>query len=223
MIDDKKLEKLIKILEIATEDYASPKDLLNAVEVMVGLVVKLDSKFANNLNLVSKNIVSEAKRFSDNLEKDVVQAAQGLDSARKETRTLIDALKEEFKGEMDKVTKGKLTLAQVIDEIEMRNHPTETPEITPGQIVDKLESLEGDDRLDKSAIKGLEDWEKRMNGLSRPLLGFAGIRSLVAGRNISINANNSLNPTITNTNPKITVATTAPSDPEVGDLWVDTS
>lgn len=39
---------------------------------------------------------------------------------------------------------------------------------TPAQIRDKLEVLEGDDRLDKSAIKGLDEIEKAANRVQTP-------------------------------------------------------
>jgi hypothetical protein len=48
------------------------------------------------------------------------------------------------------------------------------------------------------------------------------VRQLQAGRNISIDGNQEY-PTITNTNPKITVSETAPTSPQTGDLWIDTN
>jgi len=50
---------------------------------------------------------------------------------------------------------------------------------TPLQIVEKLESLEGDERLDKKAIKGLEDIEKDITDLkARPVGGRGSARKV---------------------------------------------
>jgi hypothetical protein len=53
--------------------------------------------------------------------------------------------------------------------------------------------------------------------------GVGQVNSVVAGRNISVDSTDPVNPIVTNTNPKITVATTSPSNPQVGDLWVNTA
>lgn len=60
---------------------------------------------------------------------------------------------------------------------------------TPKEIRDKLESLKKDDRLDKSAIKGLDDLEDRLVQATQIRFqgsGYSGIKDLVAGSNITI-------------------------------------
>ena len=59
---------------------------------------------------------------------------------------------------------------------------------TPDEIVNKLETLEGNDRLDISAIKGLDDYESVRNLAKKPthFYGNSGVREIVAGSGVTV-------------------------------------
>lgn len=66
---------------------------------------------------------------------------------------------------------------------------------TPAQIRDKLEVLKGDDRLDKSAIKGLEEIERMANRVQTPAKAYrvylADLTSQCDGANMTFNVGGS--------------------------------
>lgn len=66
-------------------------------------------------------------------------------------------------------------LSEIEERLELLETPkeekAEKPDLTAEQIRDSLETLEGDDRLDVSAIKGLDEWEKRVTDSARQASG----------------------------------------------------
>ena len=75
--------------------------------------------------------------------------------------------------------------------------------------------------VDEAMVGYLEGEVKRIDRKS----GLHGqtVRKIRAGKNISVDETNMEYPIITGTNPKITVGDTPPTDPDTGDLWIDTN
>lgn len=91
----------------------------------------------------------------------------------------------------------------------------EPKEVTPVEVRDKLESLNGEERLDASAIKNLPKAVKTVT--SSMGVGAGGISGIMAGTNIAVDAN-PYTPMVTL---DITVSSTAPSNPVVNELWIE--
>lgn len=102
---------------------------------------------------------------------------------------------------------------------------------TPIEVRDKLESLTGNKRLDVSAIKGLADYFKVAKKAGKQML-VGGIRFFENLADVSIlptKKRQDLLAQYNNTNNRwengiaLTVGTTQPTNPQVGDLWVDSN
>lgn len=105
-----------------------------------------------------------------------------------------------------------------------------SPDTAP-QIVDKLESLKGEARLDASAIKNLEKFLKKVVTKSKEVM-VGGIRFFEQLADVSILTANKRQDMIAQydtTNNRwqdgvaITVSTTAPTNPKLNDIWIDIS
>ena len=99
---------------------------------------------------------------------------------------------------------------------------------TAEQVRDKLETLEGEDRLDSKHIKNLPKWIKEKG--KDMLVG--GIRFFENLADVSIDISVKRQDMIAQYNQTnkrwqngiaITVSDTAPTDPEINDLWVNTA
>lgn len=77
-------------------------------------------------------------------------------------------------------------------------------------------------RAIREAIPTLPDFKGMLAEVERkiPQMPKAGITGIKAGRNIEIEGD-PLFPTITNTNPKITVSKTRPKNPKLHDIWIE--
>lgn len=98
------------------------------------------------------------------------------------------------------------------------------PELEPEEIKDKLESLQGDKRLDAKAIKNLPESVVYRGG------GVSGIKEIIAGSNITVDNSQLGYPVVATTGlvqgvntSKITVSATEPASPTLYDLWYDIS
>lgn len=100
---------------------------------------------------------------------------------------------------------------------------------TPEEVRDKLETLEGDERLDAKHIKG---WEKffgtvKKNGRDMLVGGIRFFENLADVSIVTTKKRQDLIAQYNTTNNRwqdgiaITVSTTPPSNPEIFDLWID--
>lgn len=102
---------------------------------------------------------------------------------------------------------------------------------TAEQVRDKLETLKDDNRLDASAIKGLEKFFGTIKRGGKQML-VGGIRFLENLADVSINITNKRQDMLLQYNTTnhrwqdgsaLTVGTTAPSNPKINDVWIDTN
>lgn len=94
----------------------------------------------------------------------------------------------------------------------------EQKELEAEVVRDKLETLEGDERLDASAIKNLPKSVSKIvnSGIGG---GSSGIKGILAGTNIAVDTN-LYTPMVTL---NITVSPTAPPNPVINELWIDST
>jgi len=204
---DQRLEKLKKLLEVATEDVATPADLLNLTETLVTVIAKEREKLHAKL--------AEQKDDTDGA---IASALQSLDQKERAIRTLIDQLSRTIS---ENATTLQNRLTSELQRLE-RKIPTRTDlggierqieaiqealttvptEITanPQAVRDALELLSEDDRLDIGAIRGLENYAELVELMktvhpSNFNLGKV-LRSLRAGTGITIDNSDPNNPVI---------------------------
>ncbi len=123
------------------------------------------------------------------------------------------------KSEIDRVSNELMARIQSMENAEMTDMKD-----TPVEIRQKLESLKDDDRLDISAIKGVE---KSNTTLSDSIINRA-IGIVDQRTSFLINKTSSLQTEVRTKvtgigTTQITISATAPSNPSVNDLWYDIS
>jgi hypothetical protein len=157
-MNDKNLQKLEELIKLI-DSGVSKEDFTKSFENVIALVLKIEKRNSEAVakleetyqNLLNKNQSDHFTTLSD-LKKQVdrVFVENRLTEIVKELRDKLDArialIKDGKDGRDGASIKG--------DKGERGS--SGSPD-TPGQVRDKLETLQGDDRLDKSAIKGLEE------------------------------------------------------------------
>lgn len=201
------------------------------------------------------SILSEHKKGVDSLN---AETKQSLDSALEyisgEHKTLIKQITSDLtksRAEIDRATKEQnnrafVRLQQLISQIKLPKdgkdgtNGKDGKEGTPGrdgspdepsEVRDKLETLKDDERLDASAIKGLEKFFGVIKKGGKNML-VGGIRFFENLADVSIvpaKKRQDLVAQYNTTNNRwqdgvaITVSTTAPLNPQVNDIWIDVS
>lgn len=177
----KKLEKLLGVFE--DPDVATKQEVAEVFAEILNQFKELDSNTVNNLNAIenkltnlldSRGIVSEIKNKKE------------IDSINKRITKEIESIKKiissiELKhGKDGKDADEEVIVGKVLEQIKLPEYK-EIVLDSPEQMRDKLESLEGEDRLDASAIKNLPKTVQNYIG------GSAGnIKEIVAGTNITV-------------------------------------
>jgi len=196
---EEKLKQLRELFEMTNKSYASVQDVAKIV-VEVGKVLREnnqtnDKKIENLVFLLENKLQStlnEVKNSKEDVEKKITESSTLSTSVK----SLIDQLKTELNKKINdfeyKIPRQvDLTpLQRKIEEIESKI--PEIPEVvldSPQEVRNKLESLKGNDRLDKNSIRGIEELEKDIqntktsysNLASRVIGGLQGLFTYVDG------------------------------------------
>jgi hypothetical protein len=171
---DKRLEKLQKLLELANEDYATPDDLIQMSEALLGVIKRHQERL--------DQVIAETND-SDKQEKAAIKALieTKLNANEHELKYLISELGRAYSDDNELITAkfskevkrlerkipSKVDLTDIYSDIQslkdgLNSFPTELT-INNEAIRDGLELLQGDDRLDISAIKGLGERDDTMS------------------------------------------------------------
>lgn len=126
-----------------------------------------------------------------------------------------------------KLPKDGLDGRDGIDGMDGRDGKDGSPD-NPTEIREKLESLEGKERLDASAIKNLpkfvrETSKKLLVGGIRFFENLADVSIVVTKKRQDLLAQYNTTNNRWQDGIAVTVGTTAPSNPQINDLWVDTN
>lgn len=236
MTPENKLDKLKRLLElvdesISREEFVSSfKDVMKHVlEVEKKIIERVDSKVDSKLTEADsevKNLQSAIQQAKTDFQQVILETKEANETtlASLRTRALesIDSLFtrlrlndrfntvlsdysakiEQLDEEIAKVPTTEEILAKI---------PTPTKE-TADEARDKLETLKGDNRLDKSAIKGIEKIEEEVRRIDAKPTGKGS-----GGRQDVWHTGN------LETMQKMSVSAAAPTSPSINDLWVDIS
>jgi hypothetical protein len=217
-----KIEKLNKLLEMMQNDTVTPKEIENFLGVVLGVISKAKENFqtisSDNLakieqalefiqsehqNVLSK-IDTKEEKTNNKLDTKIVSFQSNIDAKIKELNAIVEELKSiEYKDGKD--ADEEVIVSKVISKLPKQE--TDTAEI----IKDKLETLKGKERLNVSAIEGIEIYtskkdfdfalgvlDQRTQFLINKRSG-SGIQSIVAGTNVTVDNTDPLNPIISST------------------------
>lgn len=224
-----------KIDEIQTKSLVA-----SDMKAFITLVLKVVTEVKDNLNKISEEninlmqralsyISEEHSKIMENVSQETKSALEEFDLKTNELRNLLSEIKK------IKATPGKdgvdgYTPIKGKDYFDGEPGKNGSPD-TAEQVKEKLESLKDEDRLDASAIKGLDELIKKF-GTTITDWAVGGIRFLENLADVSIDITKKRQDLLiqyNNTNKRwqdgiaLTVGTTAPSNPQIGDLWYDTN
>lgn len=225
------LSKLIRTIN--DKRVLSEGEMNTLLQAIIGILAE-NKKGVDTLNADTRQQLENALSYLGNEHKTLIDSIQGNLSM---TRSEIEkATKEQndraFKRLQELLSKVKIPKdgkdgKNGLDGIDGKQGKDGSPD-SPVEIVSKLESLEGEDRLDASAIKNLPKWvvekgKKMLVGGIRFLENLADVSIVVTKKRQDLliqynTTNNRWQDGIA-----FTVSTTAPTNPQINDCWLDIS
>lgn len=157
----KKIEKLLAVLNVANADYVSVEDFAEALKVFLTLLK--DHKIASDTEL--QKIADEVKQFELAVENAHGNVMSSLDSGIAELRSQISQLSQRFDNvKLQKGDTGETGPQGPQGEAGKDGSPDSAEDIR-----NKLELLDGDERLDRAFIKGLDNvpTQKELDDIKR--------------------------------------------------------
>ena len=165
MDPEKKIAKLERLLTLVDESLTR-EEFTKAFEEILNVVVKTQTKNKEEIEemwKVYENMcVSMKEKSATDLE---ALKKKVTDYCTKEMGGMMKEHEEAMSAIEDKLTTvrdGKDADEEQIVKDVLAQIPPPLPEVTPEQVRDKLETLKDDERLDKSAIKGLQEEIKEL-------------------------------------------------------------
>ena len=188
-INDKKIEKLNALLEMVNADFATFDDLIQSSQALLGIITtekaRVDKLVADNKSEDSqekKDMLDTLNAKLDEKEKNLKYLISELGRAYSDNDEQISAKFSKEVKRLERKIPSKVDLTEIIAKIEslevgINSFPTELT--ANGEAVrDALELLQDDERLDKSAIKGLDEWYDSILKLASSKNIVAGVRLL---------------------------------------------
>lgn len=184
-MNDKQIKRLIEIQKNMDGGAVQPEELTVVIEFILDTLTSLinDEKKEHNENL--NKCVEDLQSLCENMDMRHKQSMSSVkdecfkktDKAIKDVIALVDSVKQTIP-EMPDLSEYDSKLEELEGYIDEVNDVEETPE----EIKDKLQSLKGNNRLDESAIKGLDerfarlekmikDSTNKVGVLNRPIFG----------------------------------------------------
>jgi hypothetical protein len=180
----KKLEELLNLLESSL----SRKEFEDAFAAVVTYVKKIDSRSQGELESIKKAVDSAISRIeklsSDNLASLKNEVLLGAEQAINDLNFRHEALIAEAQKKLDEVKDGDTPDEdEIVEKVLDRMPEPEEKEDTPESVRDMLETLEGDERLSVTAIKGMDEYDKKLEDATknRGVPGSSGVALTVGG------------------------------------------
>lgn len=224
-------DKGIQVRFITDNEYVSPKELADALKMVADTIrivkdtaTEGTKEESNRLENRLNNLSEQIKRMVENSEKRGIKDIESL--AKKITKIQSD-IQKDFQDKFDELVLPDVTpflsrseytadRKAILDEVKtfFKDVELDTPEI----LRDKLETLKDDERLDKTAIKGLDIYDEALANLSRTVSlipsgggGSGGIEVFSSGRKVgggsALNFTGSGVSSVTNSDGRMTTVT----------------
>ena len=206
MPNEKKTKRLETLLDTLDSGAVQPDELIQAIEGILS-IINLEKERLNTLienkSIQSNDLNSKTLALIDAKEREIKYLISELGRSYSDNDEMIlSKFQKEIK-RLEKKIPNKIDLTDIYADIEKINAgltsiPTEIT-ANPESIRNALELLQGDERLDKSAIRGLDETIKTTaKKYHNDGIGLV-IRQLVAGSGITIDNTNQEYPVITST------------------------
>ena len=205
-----KIEQLKEILQILNKDTATKGEIASTISGLVKSIKDLRSILRAEISSSASKTDSKIKEISLSIkaseEKFKSLLSELKPGGKADLRELERSINAEIQSLSDRIDSIKeFDSKELEDKIsEIRDSVESIKPLTGVEIVDLLENLQGEYRLDKSAIKGLEELEKKIG--QNPVSFVSGPRGIeiyasgvlkgrsqyinfIAGSGISITAN----------------------------------
>lgn len=186
-MEEKNLQSLQKLLSVLDTEALTPDMFVKYFEEVIAFVKgtrDLNETERENLKnlfeLAQKELKSGNAEQLTSLKEEISSTLTSeLSKIKKETNATLS----EIQKKTDLLKNGDDADEEIIvgKVLERLPPPKEVDEETPEQTRDKLETLEGEERLDISAIKGFENVKKDEGGKLQLVGGTAGIKLYVGG------------------------------------------
>lgn len=175
-------DKGIQVRFIADNEYVSPKELADALKMVADTIrivkdtaTEGTKEESNRLENRLNNLSEQIKRMVENSEK---RGLKDIESLAKKITKIQSDIQKDFQDKFDELVLPDVTpflsrseynadRKAILDEAKtfFKDVEKDTPEMTR----DNLESLDGDERLDKKAIKGLDSYDEALANLSQSI------------------------------------------------------
>jgi len=180
------LETLDKLVSVLNRENITKDEFINSFQKVVELVLKIQTQTAEAIKRIEQThalLLNKTHETYENNYKDIKKqtnelfVGQKLNEMSASQKTMFDSLKTELNKMLDR------KLSETHREAMNRAKPGQpgpkgnpgSPD-TAGQIRDKLETLKNEDRVDVSAIRGLDELVKELK------TSFGKVRMGVFGR-----------------------------------------
>lgn len=160
-MEQEKKQSLVDILTKRNEQYMTKEEFLQAFEELVNAVQTIRQENGNAVSNLEQTYESLKQKVQDDYS---VSASDLKDMVSQETMRMMQQLEEKISHIDQRLLEVKdgedSDPEQVMQEV-LKRIPEQKDVILDNgvQIRDKLEALQDDDRLDKTAIKGLEEFD----------------------------------------------------------------
>lgn len=161
--EERKLEKLQKLIETANDDFVESEDFSTVIEAVMVVVREIEARLSTKLTTGDNDLDAKISEIS----KELRQTEAGLeDLIFNAKQSLAVDVKTQLLKIFDEISRVEQLIPNATDlsGVEQKitdlasKIPTIPDPLTSQQIRDSLESLKGNERLDKSAIHGLDEW-----------------------------------------------------------------
>lgn len=162
----KNIQKLAKYLSgkqlLDTEDLKGfTTDIVNAFAQYRSATQQVNKETKDTLNLALKQLNAEHDRILGELEQTKLESksdvTEAIETALSDCKKMCDDIME-MKPKDGEDADEELIVESVLEKIKLPEYEV----ITPQKVRDDLESLSGEERLDVSAIKGIEEYIKTL-------------------------------------------------------------
>lgn len=206
-------QNLLDRLKLFDKGAVQPSDLAEVVDILIEVIKAVknhaDTGTTDHRNEVSASLTS----VQSELQRIESETKDSIKNTGTDSETKVGDLRTELLAQLENLEQAiggideydDTSLSQRLDEVEAKI-PTLPDEETAIETRDKLETLKDDDRLDMSAVKGLENLEKKVkeqNPRIGSIFGARGVQlyvndvkkglvntiNLVPGTNITITHN----------------------------------
>lgn len=151
------LSQVKEILQFGQLKLASKEELAVIVKAILQAVKDLKDTNAKEMNAIITALERSEKKAERSIEQTVTQAKKDIQEAVAQVEGKIPTMPDLSGLDTRIATLEQEETLQVEDVI------NELPKLGGTQIRDALELLQGEERLDKSAVKGLDEIEKKLN------------------------------------------------------------